>query len=150
MKQTQIQKYKNVLPTEQDCSFKYTCPNCSNTHWLYAREVKIKNFKIACECGSVLIPKNISGIKAMYKDSTDMREHTETKPQKQKEQKPVIVPPPVPPLDIRKECATILGTFGYSTLEINDVLEQAIGAIKHDYIKEVVNYSLKNLGDTNV
>lgn len=150
MKQIQIQKHKNILPTEEDCSFKYTCPNCSNTHWLYAREVKIKNFKIACECGSVLIPKNISGIKAIYKDSTDTLEYVATKPQKQKEQKEVIVPPPVPPLDIRKECATILGTFGYSVVEINNVLEKAIESIKCDYIKEVVNYSLKNLGDTNV
>lgn len=139
------QKYKNILPVEQDSSFRYTCPNCNNNHWLYAREVKVKNFKIACECGSILIPKNISGIQAIYIESSD-----NTNTEKPKHIKKVVVPPPVPPLDIRKQCGTILSTFGYTENEISVVVDKAIQHIKHDYIKEVINYSLKNLGEKNV
>jgi hypothetical protein len=129
-------KHKNIEPKEYEVSFKYQCLECRNDHWLFLREVSVKNFKIVCECGSILLPKTIADMSIAYQNNN--------------EEKKVVVPPPVPPLDIRKECATILESFGYSENEIDRILTIAIESVKRDYIKEVINYSLKNLGDKNV
>lgn len=136
---TQIKKLK---PVEIDCSLKYVCNECNNAHWIFLREAKVKNFKIVCECDNIIYPKTISEISLVYK-------HTEAITNK-----PTVVIPPVPAskvsLDIQRECDTILKGMGYSSEEIADIIPEAIDSARVSYIKAIIDYSLKNIGDKNV
>lgn len=70
MKKTKI---KNLKPIEIDLHLKYQCPQCNTYHWLSQSEAKTENFKIVCDCSSVLMPKKISRIKIKYHNNQKNR-----------------------------------------------------------------------------
>lgn len=137
------QKYKNIDPSEVDSSLKYICPNCSNIHWISLREAKTKNFKIVCECDSIIIPKQIKKIKAIFPKKNI----------KNKKESAKIVIPPVPkqdiPTDILNQCIETLNNFGYEEDCIKKMLPQAINAVRTGYLKLIIDYLFKNLGEKN-
>lgn len=139
------QKHKDIEPIETDSSIKYLCPNCSNAHWISLREAKIKNFKIVCECNTVIVPKRIKKLKTVF-------HKTKIKPQQIKQKSPVVIPP-VPKsnlsYEIQQKCIDSLKTFGYTEEEIKRTLPEAIEASRIHHIKLVIDYLLKNLGEKN-
>lgn len=56
------------MPIDCDAHFKYICPNpkCSLQHWQSLNQVSVKNYKIVCDCGSILKTKQIKSIKIEY------------------------------------------------------------------------------------
>lgn len=133
MKKTKILT-KNLEPDDYDISFKYTCPECNNSHWLFLREVKLKNFKIACECGNVIIPRRIRSIGIEFSSE---------------EQKPIVKENCVP-LDILDACVKILSGYGYTSEESTQMIKESFRITNSTDIKNLIAYSLTNFGDKYV
>lgn len=59
---------KTLKPTEIDAQFKYRCidPDCGSEQWLFLNQVKVRGFKLVCDCGAVYSVKPISDIKIKY------------------------------------------------------------------------------------
>jgi Holliday junction resolvasome RuvABC DNA-binding subunit len=138
------QKHKNIEPIEKDCSLKYLCPDCSNVHWISLREARTKNFKIVCECNTIIIPKRIKKLKTVFCQKKIKQEVSLNKPKQ-------VVIPPVPKntiqIDIQNKCIEALRGFGYCDDEIKKILPEALEASRTNHIKLVIDYLLKNLGE---
>jgi hypothetical protein len=61
-------KNKSLKPISLDAQFKYKCTNvdCEAEHWLFLNQVKVKNFKLVCDCGIVYKIRRIENIKPVY------------------------------------------------------------------------------------
>lgn len=59
---------KNQTPVDHDVYLKYICPNtkCCLQHWQSLRQVKVRNYKIVCECGVIIKPKQVKTIDIVY------------------------------------------------------------------------------------
>lgn len=59
---------KNIIPIDCDAHFKYICPNpkCSLQHWQSLAQVSVKNYKIVCDCGLIIKPKQVKSIDIIY------------------------------------------------------------------------------------
>lgn len=124
---------RNVIHQDIDASLKFICPECNNIHWLFLREIQIKNFKIVCECGCVLIPKQLKTLKPVY---------TNTKHKQPKS----LVQSTNEDIDIRTKCGTILRSYGYSDTEIQEMLDVAVSKVNSKDIKEIIKYCVTFLG----
>lgn len=133
-----IKTIKNQIPIDCDAHFKYVCPNpkCSIQHWQSLQQVKVKNYKIVCDCGCVIKPKQIKSINIIYVEDLE----------KPKEQNKII--------DISEELldksAEILINYGFTKSE-------AVVMLKEAYIKSptvecpiLVKQALESFGVNNV
>lgn len=59
---------KNLKPIEVDAQFKYRCtdPECGSEQWLFLNQVKVKGFKLVCDCGAVYSIRPVADIKIKY------------------------------------------------------------------------------------
>lgn len=122
---------KDIVHKSIDASFEFVCPVCNNTHWIFLREVQLKKFKIACECGSVLIPKQVKKLKTLY-TTQKISKSTDEAVDKN--------------IDIYAKCGTILGSYGYSDTEIQEMLNIAVAKLNTTDIKEIIKYCITFLG----
>ncbi len=125
---------KNLKPDDYDISFKYSCPECRNDHWIFLREAKVKNFKIVCECGSIIVPKRIRTINIEFLSE---------------ESKPVVKENSVP-LDILDECVKILSGYGYTSEESSQMIKESFELTNSTDIKNLIACSLTHFGDKYV
>lgn len=68
-------KKKNQKPIEINAYLKYRCSkkSCQYQHWISLLEAKTKNFKIVCDCGSIIKPKTIRDIKISYAEIAEKK-----------------------------------------------------------------------------
>lgn len=138
-------KQKNLKPIEVDAHLKYRCPSskCGYDHWLSLKETKTKNFKIVCECGSVLIPKQISKLKIVYTEDTII---SATKPAEQIK----IIEKPKIPIDFKSSCVRVLVGYGFTKEESVDLCEKAFEKNPVNSSGLLIKYVLQNLEELNV
>lgn len=104
-------KTKSLKPIEIDAQFKYRCPNtnCGSEYWLFLNQVKVKGFKLVCDCGAVYRVRRVEDIKTIYVAK-------KTKPNQETTEKEQPVPIPDTP-DHLKKAYKILEHYGFSNKE---------------------------------
>jgi hypothetical protein len=129
-------KNHHLRPIDVDSHLKYRCTNtgCSQEHWISLREAKIKNFKIVCFCGTVLIPKQIKKITLVYKKK---QEHTLLKKNKSI------------PQDILDKCVKVLVAYGFTSRESEDLIKQVYIQHQTDDSFFIIKQVLENIGAAN-
>ena len=141
-----MKKIKTQKPISHDISFEYKCHKCSMTHWVFLREVKVKNFKIICQCGKIIRPKRIKDIEIVYRQrKTNSQQKTQTPCD-------TLACPPVPrlPVDILEQCVKILESYGYSKAISKDMILKSFNQTLDKDIKKLISHSLKTFGGTYV
>jgi len=138
-------KKKNQKPIDIDGHFKYRCPkiNCGYDHWLSFKQVKIKNFRVVCDCGTVFKPKTIKKIKIVYEKDIEQQQVVQV-PHKEQ-----IVEQPKIPLDLEKQCGTILTGYGFTTEECSVLIAKAYQKNQTNSAGSLVKYIIQNLGELN-
>lgn len=146
--------YKRLRPVNSDISLEYKCPNCEGSHWLFFRETKLKNFKIACECGSILIPQQTHTVKLIYNETVKAKIKTEhevcgnSKKQQYKEaveEKEDSTKTVLLSERTLSECCKTLKYFGFDKQEAIEKITHAHSILNSDNIKDLVDYILKNI-----
>jgi hypothetical protein len=137
-----MKKIKTQKPVSHDISFEYKCHKCSMTHWVFLREVRVKNFKIICQCGKIIRPKRIKEIQILYYQG---KRNSQNKTQTPCENTPF---PPVPklPIDILEQCVKILESYGYSKSISKDMILKSFNQTLNKDIKKLISHSLKTFG----
>lgn len=66
-------KIKSLKPIEIDAQFKYKCDNtdCGCEYWLFLNQVKVKGFKLVCDCGAVYKIRLINNVKIEFAKKKD-------------------------------------------------------------------------------
>jgi hypothetical protein len=138
-------KQKNQKPIEVDAYLKYRCPlsKCGYDHWLSLKETKTKNFKIVCECGSILIPKQISKLNIVYTEDNSV---SATEPPEQIK----IIEKPKIPIDFKNNCVRVLVGYGFTKEESIDLCEKAFEKNPVNSSGLLIKYILQNLEELNV
>jgi hypothetical protein len=133
-----VRRMKAQKPTKIDASFLYLCPNdnCKNEHWLFLREVKVKNFKIVCECGLAFKPKQIDELKIKFVRINKQKNIT-----KQDSKMPV---------DLVSKCGKILEGYGCSESESLELMTKAYMNNPTNDALKLIESSLKLLEIKNV
>jgi hypothetical protein len=139
---------KVLKPIEIDASFLYRCPSetCGITHWLYLREVKTKNFKVVCYCGTVFKPKTITDIDINYTDKPQIAEPSKDNNASIEGNKSNISIP----IDLLEKCVTILVQYGFKVQEAKDMLCKTYISNQIDNPIKLIELSLKSLEIKNV
>jgi hypothetical protein len=137
-----MKKIKTQKPISHDISFEYKCHKCSMTHWVFLREVRVKNFKIICQCGKIIRPKRIKDIQILYYQG---KRNSQNKTQTPCKTTPF---PPVPklPIDILEQCVKILESYGYSKSISKDMILKSFNQTLDKDIKKLISHSLKTFG----
>jgi len=135
---------KQIKPIEVDASFLYICPseNCGANHWLFLREVKTKNFKIVCGCGTVFSPKTINNIKIKYSNQSKAKQEPNSIEHNKSE---LTIP-----FDLLNKCVKILVQYGFENQEAKDILTQTYLINQIDNPVQLIELSLKSLEIKNV
>jgi hypothetical protein len=63
-------KISNIKPVSYEISFEYICPSCGYNHWVLEREVKLKGFRIICECDTIIKTKTIKKVNFVYSQNS--------------------------------------------------------------------------------
>jgi DNA-directed RNA polymerase subunit RPC12/RpoP len=131
-----MKKILNIKPKNHSISYEYICSECGLNHWLSDIETKTKNFKIACECGVVLIPKRIKSIDIIYYEKDNKA--TTKKAKKFKIDQ-----------DLLEKTCCCLQTYGFEKEEIEPIVIQILE--QHGTINqlELVKMVLKTFGEKN-
>lgn len=119
---------KSQKPIEYDISFKYLCPSCSGSHWLFLREVRVEGFKIVCECGDVFEPLPIADITINYSEVKH-------------EEKSAVIDEKT--LSVAKDS---LIRFGYSESESVEMINKAYENLECNDAVKLVKYAITNFG----
>jgi DNA-directed RNA polymerase subunit RPC12/RpoP len=139
-------KNKRLKPIDQDIHLKYRCIKCSVDHWLSMKETQTKGFRIVCDCGEVFRVKLIEKIDIIYQQTI-----------KKEISLPVVVEKPLPPekiietipLDLLKQCCTILLGYGFDISEAETLVVSTFNE-KHIYTcVDLIKQALKNFGEKN-
>jgi hypothetical protein len=135
-------KKKNLKPIDIDAHFKYRCPkrDCGYDCWLSIKQIKTKNFKVVCDCGTVFKPKQISKIKILYQADSSKKIIKENLPNINS----IIVP-----LDLQKQCSKILVGYGFTENECATLVQKAYQKNQTDSVGSLVKYIIQNLGALN-
>lgn len=137
-----MKKIKTQKPISHDVSFEYKCHKCSMTHWVFLREVKVKNFKIICECGKIIRPKRIKDVEIVFY-KTDSQKKIEAPSNSNLSSFP---PVPTLPVDILDQCVKILESYGYSKAISKEMVLKSFNQILDKDIKKLIAHSLKTFG----
>ena len=127
---------KNQKPTDLDIHVKYTCGNCGCVHWLFLKEAQTKNYKIVCDCDTVIKPKTVRKIKVLY----------ETKALKK------VLPTEVSqeiPVDLLKKCVTILTGYGFDKEESEILTKKHYKTNPSLNCVDLIKYILKSFGSND-
>lgn len=120
---------KSQKPTDIEASLKYICPQCFLSHWIFLREARIKNYKIVCDCGTILKPKRISELDIVYA-------------KKESKSSPSI------PDHILNKCSRILVDHGFSRAESLEFINKAYDTTKSTDISDLIKTSIKLFGES--
>jgi len=139
---------KHLKPIEVDASFLYRClsENCGANHWLFLREVKTKNFKIVCDCGTVFRPKTIDNIKIKYSDKSKVKQKPNANKDAIEHNKSELRIP----VDLLNKCVKILVQYGFENQEAKDILTKTYLINQTDNAVQLIELSLKSLEIKNV
>lgn len=138
-------KNKRLRPIDQDIHLKYRCPKCSVDHWLSMKETQTKGFKIVCDCGEILRVKLVEKIDIIYQQIP-----------KKETSLPVVTEKPVPPqektietipLDLLKQCCTILLGYGFDISEAETLLVSTFNDKPIYTCVDLIKQALKNFGE---
>jgi len=125
---------KSHKPIDTDVHLKYRCENCSIDHWISLRQAKVKNYKIICDCNTIIIPKKIDSIKIIF------------------HKKPKKISTKILTIDtnLLESCSSILIDYGFTKSESIDLIKQAYVQNPTNNISELVKFAIKNIGENNV
>lgn len=125
-------KKKNQKPIEINAYFKYRCSDksCGYHHWISLLEAQTKNFRIVCDCGSVIIPKRIKSIQVSYKTKRSKTQKTDNSN------------------DTTAEYAEILCGYGFSLDEALKLLEIAYKKLPNGQKREIIKLALTSTGES--
>lgn len=120
---------KQIRPNSIHASFEYICSECNNNHWIFLHEAMVKDYKIVCECGNIIIPDTIAKIDIIYQNSKSVTSKSAG-------------------LEKKSECCKILESYGYSATEVEKMYECVYAEIDIDNTgtKQIIEYILKNFG----
>lgn len=137
----------NIKPINYDINYEYLCPRCGLNHWLTYVESQTNKFKIACDCGVILIPAQITNIKLKYK-----KYKQKNKPLHKSENKTL---PEIVKDDITLSEHTLqivsdaLLEYGFEKSEAVTMVQKSFNELKTDNTVELLKHALKSLGVTN-
>lgn len=139
-----IKIIKNQTPIDCDAHFKYVCPNpkCSIQHWQSLQQVRVKNYKIVCDCGFVIKPKQIKSIKIEYIDDNQDKE-VKNKQVSQKSTQEI-------PHDILEKSSKILINYGFTKEEATLMIKDAYDKNPTIECSILVKQTLESFGANNV
>jgi hypothetical protein len=126
-------KKKNQKPIEINAYFKYRCEDssCGYDHWISLIEAKTKDFKIVCDCGSVIRPKRIKNISIEYR--------SKKRPPKSKIQSQNNA-------SIIEYCNVLCG-YGFSMEEASKLIEIAYKKLPNGSKREIIKLALTSTGE---
>ena len=123
---------RNQKPIEINAYFKYGCSkkSCSYQHWISLAEAKTKNFKIVCDCGSIIKPKRINNIKISYVDNNAKKSNSS-------------------PLDdsVVREYAEVLCDYGFTPDESKKLINIAYSKLPNGSKREIIKLALTSTGE---
>lgn len=124
-------KKKSQKPIEINAYFKYACSkqSCSYQHWISIAEAKTKNFKIVCDCGSIIRPKRIKSIKIAYVESLKKNNS--------------------PQLDdaVVREYTEVLCGYGFTSDESIKLINIAYSKLPNGSKREIIKLALTSTGE---
>jgi hypothetical protein len=129
---------KNQKPIDNDAHFKYRCPNCDVDHWISFNQAKTKNYKIVCDCDTVIQPKRIKKIKIVYYDNL------------QKQTTKEIVSSNSSPVNIDSallsKCVGVLVGYGFTGNEAESMVKQTHAMFPTDDCIVLIKKTLESIG----
>jgi|APGre2960657404_1045060.scaffolds.fasta_scaffold05667_6 transcription elongation factor Elf1 len=147
----------NIKPKSYDISYEFICPECGLNHWLTKVESKTKLFKIACDCGLIIVPVRIKNIKLNYEKYD--RDHKRVKPEIQNssnttDNKNTTDSDPVSndiilSDEVLNKSAEYLQNYGFEKSEAKDLIKKAFDEIKIDNPVALLKKALQLLGVNN-
>ena len=128
---------RNQTPIDCDAHFKYVCPNpkCSIQHWQSLQQIKVKNYKIVCDCGIIIKPKQIKSIDIIYVNAED---------NESKETSKTIS------LDLLDKSIKILVNYGFTKEEASSMIKDAYDKNPTTECSTLVKQTLESFGVKNV
>lgn len=132
---------KNQIPIDCDAHFKYVCPNpkCSIQHWQSLQQVKVKNYKIVCDCGYIIKPKQIKSIIIEYNEDKEVK--PTQSPQKTIEEIP---------FDLMDKSVKVLINYGFTKEEATLMITDAYNKNPTIECSILVKQTLESFGVNNV
>lgn len=132
-----IRTIKNQTPIDCDAHFKYVCPNpkCSIQHWQSLQQIKVKNYKIVCDCGIIIKPKQIKSVDIIYVNAED---------NESKETSKTIS------LDLLDKSIKILVNYGFTKEEASSMIKDAYDKNPTTECSALVKQTLESFGVKNV
>lgn len=127
MTKTTILEKKSQKPTDFEVFLKYGCPKCGQEHWIKYLQASTKNFKVVCDCGVVFKVKQVVDFKVRYQQ-TSKKDHSKSNTSV--------------PVDILKQCVTILTGYGLDKNEAHALISKAYNTNPVDSVVELVKHSL--------
>lgn len=147
-------KISNIKPVSYEISFEYICPSCGYNHWVLEREVKLKGFRIICECDTIIKTKTIKKVNFVYaqnsfKPKTPVKvvEPTEAVKPAENTTKEETQEEPVLDHDIAERAAKNLISYGFEYQESLDKIHSAFKTNHYD--DSIVNLVKTALKDTS-
>lgn len=135
IKKTQIYKSR-LKPTDCDLHLKYNCPQCRNDHWLSLLEASTKDFKIACDCGTVLKVKRVLGLKIKYAKNLNPTTNKKEKASTNTEDKNNSV---------INQSIGIIQSYGFTKEEAQDLVNKCYGHSKSYCVSDLVKKTLESM-----
>lgn len=134
---------KHIKPKDYDISFEYICPECGVNHWLTKIEANTKLFKIACDCGLVLIPERIVGLKLKYSNKR------KNKLQKQQQQQENNTTTNGMSEELLVRASKQLESYGFEKLEAQELIRKAFDRTGSLNQLDLLRTALQSLGVNN-
>jgi hypothetical protein len=146
-------KISNIKPVSYEISFEYICPSCGYNHWVLEREVKLKGFRIICECDTIIKTKTIKKVNFVYSQNsfkpkapvenvkpTDTIKPVENTTKQEPQEEPVL------DHNIAERAAKNLVSYGFEYEESLDKIHSAFKT--NDFNDDIVNLVKTALKDT--
>jgi DNA-directed RNA polymerase subunit RPC12/RpoP len=156
MKKTTRNKVYNIKPKNHDISFEYICPECGISHWLTSIEADTKLFKIACDCGLILIPARITDVKFKYHkyeqhQSTNSKQHESSRVAKASDSPTINTKSDEEILsdETLLKTTAYLEDYGFEKIEANELVKQSFAQLKTNNVLDLLRHTLQSLGASN-
>lgn len=152
MKQQQKKKKKtifNIKPIGYDINYEYLCPKCGLNHWLTDTETKTNKFKIACDCGIIIIPAKITKIKFGYKKYNITKKSRKPKQETKQNQETTETTKKTVSDQTLNKVSSLLQDYGFEQKEARELACKAFDDIQIDDVMELLKQALKSFGVNN-
>jgi hypothetical protein len=123
---------KTQKPIDFELHLKYSCPECSQEHWIRYIQAATKNFKVVCDCGGYFRVKTVENFKLQYVKSN---------------KKNSVVARDSVPVDLEQQCVKILTGYGLEKDESKVLINKAYAKYKPDTVVALVKHSLELMRD---